>query len=56
MKIRITQGIDKAREAAEIRTEVFINEQGFNTNHSLNYGNLSPQKPYIKAFAAISSP
>jgi len=30
--------------------------KAINTNHSLNYGNLSPQKPYIKAFAAISSP
>lgn len=27
MEIKITQGLDKARKAAEIRTEVFINEQ-----------------------------
>ena len=27
-----------------------------NTKHPLNYGNLSPQNPYMQDFAAISSP
>ena len=37
----------------EHQTEVMI--YGSNTKNTLNYGNLSLQNPYIKAFAVISS-